>query len=123
LIARKTPLRRRKRIIVKRSTLKNKCDRLFSMRVRAAGVCARCGETRNLQCSHFISRRYLGVRYNLLNAECLCIWCHKFLTDRPLEACDRAIEQLGEAVYQELRRLALAFTGPLDYRLIADALR
>lgn len=106
----------------KRSTLRNKADRAFSIYVRARDkVCQRCGTTEGLQCSHFISRRYLAVRFNPLNAEALCFRCHKFFTERPLEADQRAREQLGEYVYEELKRLALAGGLP-DYTAVITEL-
>lgn len=124
MIARKVPLRRSrvKAKPTKRSTLRNKADRLFSQLIRAPGFCARCGAADGLQCSHFISRRYANVRWNPLNAECLCLRCHKFLTERPIEAHDRAVELLGPLPYDELRRLALATLPPPDYRMIVDEL-
>ena len=93
-------------------------DRLFSLLVRAVAECERCGKRDGLQCSHFISRRYLGTRWVRLNAECLCVGCHKFLTERPIEARDRARELLGATVYDELEDRARRFTGPVDYAAI-----
>jgi len=97
---------------------KREADRLFSLEVRKGGRCEACGATTNLQCSHFISRRYLGVRYVRLNAECLCFRCHKRLTERPLEAEERGRRVLGSAVYDELRRTALTFKGRPDYAAV-----
>ena len=94
---------------------KQEADRLFSLAIRSIGRCARCDKTEGLQCSHFISRRYLGTRWTRLNAECLCLGCHKFLTERPIEARDRAREVLGATVYEELEQQARRFVGPVDY--------
>ena len=97
---------------------KQEADRRFSLAVRSIGRCEGCGQTEGLQCSHFISRRYLGVRWTRLNAECLCRGCHKFLTERPLEARDRARERLSAAVYDELEEQARRFVGPVDYAAV-----
>ena len=100
------------------SHAKQEADRLFSLAVRSVGHCERCSKTEGLQCSHFISRRYLGVRWTRLNAECLCRGCHKYLTERPLEARDRARELLGATVYDELEDQARRFVGPVDYAAV-----
>lgn len=102
---------------------KKEADRLFSLAVRAVGRCQRCGATDGLQCSHFISRRYLGTRYDFRNAECLCLRCHKFLTERPLEAAERSVSVLGPMICEELRQRARSFVGPLDYGEIIAGLR
>ena len=95
-----------------------KADELFSLAVRADGECARCGATSGLQCAHVISRRYSGTRYVRTNAMALCVRCHKWQTEHPLEGEDFFREQIGTLVYDELRRLALAFIGPVDYAAI-----
>ena len=106
-----------------KSHAKTEADRIFSLLVRSVGKCERCGKTEGLQCSHFISRRYLGTRWVRLNAECLCLGCHKFLTERPLEARDRARTLLGEVVYGELEEQARRFVGPTDYAVVLRDLR
>lgn len=109
------PRRAKKRPQATRTALRRKADALFSLYVRQRdGKCQRCGRVDALQCSHFVSRRYLAVRFNPLNAEALCARCHKFMTERPLEADEWARSQLGIHPYAELRRLALAGGIP-DY--------
>ena len=39
--------------------------------------CVTCGARRNLQCSHFYSRRYLAIRFNLVNCNAMCGFCNK----------------------------------------------
>ena len=56
--------------------LKRKADKLFSDRVRSKGKCEFCGSTQNLQCAHFITRKIIKLRYEPLNAACLCVGCH-----------------------------------------------
>lgn len=77
-------------------------DRLFSQWVRSVGFCENCGSTPNevqLQCAHWISRRYSWTRTYELNAFCLCAACHRWFTDHPTEFGKWAIEQRGEDVY------------------------
>jgi len=66
---------------------KAKCDRLFSLIVRARGACENCGESRyaQLQTAHIISRRYSHTRCDLDNAYCLCAACHRAFTDHPVD--------------------------------------
>ena len=76
---------------VKKSTLKNKADKLFSAFIRSKGVCeasdcgtnVRCGG--QLQCAHLISRWNLRLRWDKANALCICAGHHRFFTTRPLE--------------------------------------
>lgn len=84
---------------------KDKADRLFSEMVRAVGSCERCGRREpevQLQCAHWISRRYNWTRTDFDNAFCLCAADHRFFTDHPTEFGRWAIEQRGEATYQRL---------------------
>ncbi len=68
-----------------RTTLRNKCDRLFSQLVRAGGVCERCGKTAvRLETSHVLSRRYANTRCDFRNAFCLCSSCHRWVGANPL---------------------------------------
>jgi hypothetical protein len=49
-------------------------DRLTSLIVRRRDRrCVTCGEQRALQCSHFHSRRYLSVRFDLRNCNAMCV--------------------------------------------------
>jgi hypothetical protein len=117
---RKRKLRKRIARRPKRTTLRRKADALFSLYVRRGGLCERCGAIEGLQCSHYISRRYLAVRYNPLNAECLCMRCHKYLTEHPLQAEDRFSLRVGVLVREELRRVAIAGGVPDYAAVIAD---
>lgn len=84
--------------------LKARADRLFSGLIRQLGYCQSCGSTTHLQCAHIHSRRYVRVRWDRLNAVCLCAGCHLYYTDNPVEfaawvATVRTPDQL-----EELRR-------------------
>ena len=53
-----------------------KLDRVFSKIIRSAGKCTRCGRINDLQCSHNNGRSSMSVRWEPLNALCLCAKCH-----------------------------------------------
>lgn len=53
-------------------------DRITSIIVRRRdGRCVTCGSRRNLQCSHFYSRRYLAIRFDFTNCNSMCSTCNK----------------------------------------------
>lgn len=84
---------------------KNRCDRLFSLIVRQLDHCEHCGEDGHivqLQCAHWISRRYSWTRTDFDNAFCLCAACHRWFTDHPTEWGRWATGQRGEDTYQRL---------------------
>ena len=71
-------------------------DKLFSLIVRASGVCAYHsaesavdpwggGCKGSLQCAHIISRSYRSVRWDERNAMPLCAGAHVYFTHHPLE--------------------------------------
>ena len=75
-------------------------DKLFSrfIRLRANGVCERCGKPtpfERLQCSHFHGRRKKSVRWNEDNACALCFHCHQHLGENPLEHTEWYRKKIG----------------------------
>lgn len=84
---------------------KRQADLLFSRLVRAAGRCESCGSTRALQCAHIDSRRYLRIRWERLNALCLCARCHLRYTDRPLEFAEFVATVRTPQQLEQLRHL------------------
>jgi hypothetical protein len=53
-------------------------DRLTSLIVRKRDrKCVTCGSVQSLQCSHFYSRRYLSVRFDLRNCNAMCAGCNR----------------------------------------------
>lgn len=74
---------------VKKTTLRNKADKLFSQRIRMNGVCVayslhiRCGGA--LQCAHIISRANMRLRYDYHNAIPLCMAHHRWFHQHPFE--------------------------------------
>ena len=103
-----------------RTQLKERCDRLFSLRIRLRGSCEICGKRPpevTLQCAHIFSRRYMGTRWDFRNALCLCAGCHFYYTHRPIDWEDKVKEMIGEELYEEVRLHARAITKP-DYDAI-----
>ena len=90
-------------------THKNKSDRLFSLLIRSHGRCEREGakHSSQLQCAHWIGRRYAWTRTDPRNAFCLCAKCHRHFTDRPTEFSDWAISMRGRLTYQFIRERSL----------------
>jgi 5-methylcytosine-specific restriction endonuclease McrA len=84
---------------------KTKADRLFSQLIRQNGTCEHCRQPQGrvqLQCAHWISRRYAHTRTDFDNAFCLCAGCHRWFTDHPTEFGRWAIGQRSEVTYQRL---------------------
>jgi hypothetical protein len=97
-----------------RKTLINKLDKVFSEVVRGKGKCERCGNTDTLQTSHIYSRSYQCVRWDELNAHCLCAGCHWWWHKNPLEAKDFVLQTHGEEGVKELRKRTHHFSKPTD---------
>ena len=73
---------------ISRKGLKNKCDELFSLEVRYLGYCQlagldgiNCGG--HLQCAHIDTRGKHAIRWNRMNALCLCGGHHWYYTNNP----------------------------------------
>lgn len=74
------------------------CDTQFSLAVRARDnyTCQWCGSTTNqMQCSHVYSRRHRTIRWDMMNAKCLCAACHKKWHESPLAAFTWFEEKYG----------------------------
>lgn len=72
----------------KRTTLRNKADRLFSLKVRERGYCQAAGLDRlkcsgNLQCCHIEGRKNHRLRWDEMNALCMCQGHHIHYTHNP----------------------------------------
>jgi hypothetical protein len=103
--------------------LSKRCDALFSLKIRKEGKCRRCPSKDNLQCSHFVSRRYHNTRWNLSNACACCKACHFFLTTHPLEAEKFAIEVMTKSNYEAMKQIALAAPIKTDYEDLIERLK
>ncbi len=103
----------------KRTTLRNKADKLFSLLIRSRdGRCVRCSRTDGLQCAHIVGRRYFAVRWDEANAVALCMGCHKTFTHDPLGW----IDFIGEERFFELKRRAQQVHPQPDYVALVASL-
>jgi hypothetical protein len=60
-----------------KTTLRNMADLRVSAFMRSIGRCEWCGDVRNLQTAHGISRSWGSLRYDPRNLLCLCASCHR----------------------------------------------
>lgn len=103
----------------KRTTQRNKADRLFSQMIRARDghrcVIPGCMTAFDVpQCAHLVSRRYYAVRHDPSNAVCLCRVHHMMYTHNPV-AWDLWVEgRLGVDAWRELKTRALSLEK-VDY--------
>lgn len=92
-----------------RRALVFKCDDRFrAIIIERAGLrCEECGATNvALECAHVIARRHLRVRWNPLNAVCLCVTCHLNFTMRPDAWTEWCRGRLGSETFMTLSRIA-----------------
>ena len=68
---------------LKKTTLRNKCDKLIGAKVRSLGRCEICGSKHELQWVHFLTRAIIRFRYHELNNGCICVRCHFKGHDNP----------------------------------------
>src|SRR5215203_1886453 len=83
-------------------------DRVTSLVVRGRdGRCVTCGSSQGLQCSHFYSRRYLSIRFDLRNCNAMCSDCNRRHNRdrRPYERY--MLKTYGQGVVAELDRLKM----------------
>ena len=106
----------------KKQTLVQRLDEECGELVRSRGRCEHCGTNRDLQWAHGFSRRYRMVRWDLRNGFALCKSDHMYFTYRPLEWDDWLRARWGEALYAELRALALS-GAKVDHKAVLTALR
>lgn len=69
-------------------TQKNALDRIVSTYIRSHGRCENCQSKDVLQNSHIIGRKYLKVRFDPRNCQCLCARCHAIFEGNPLMFAD-----------------------------------
>jgi hypothetical protein len=93
-------------------------DRYTSLIVRRRdGKCVTCGSTQGLQCSHFYSRRYLSVRFDLRNCNAQCAGCNRRHNRdrRPYERY--MLKRYGAGVVAELDGLRMGLGKVTDEEL------
>jgi hypothetical protein len=99
---------------VKKTNLKAKADRIFSKFVRLSHSdsegrvkCYTCGiakHWKSLHAGHYINRRVLATRYDLVNVKPQCTSCNTFNEgDKPRFAI-RLEEEYGNGILQELHK-------------------
>lgn len=92
------------------ATDKDKCDELFARYIKRTGYCRKCGRTDLLTTAHYIPRRYSSTRTDEHNACCLCLPCHRHLTDNPTQNLVFIFSIIGELEYNRLWHKARAVT-------------
>jgi len=86
-------------------------DRLFSLYIRRRdGRCTACGSTRDLQCSHHISRARVWTRWDVRNATTHCARCHYRFTRDPAAHHDAIMCLIGTRGWSNLMNRAY---GPI----------
>jgi hypothetical protein len=79
-------LRFSKPIKIEKKKLKKQADTLFSLYIRRKGVCELAGRDGihcggSIQCAHIETRGVLAIRWEKMNALCLCGGHHWFYTN------------------------------------------
>lgn len=93
-------------------------DRYTSLIVRRRdGRCVTCGSVQGLQCSHFYSRRYLSIRFDLRNCNAMCAGCNRRhnRNRRPYERY--MLKRYGAGVVAELDHLRTSLQKVTDTQL------
>src|SRR5919112_1948242 len=93
-------------------------DRLTSLIVRKRDKrCVTCGTVQGLQCSHFYSRRYLAIRFDLRNCNAMCAGCNRRHNRdrRPYERY--MLKAYGSGVVAELHALRMSSSKVTDEEL------
>lgn len=84
---------------------RKKADRLFAewIRNRDGNRCVITGSTAYPQCSHYISRKFNGTRFNPANADCFSAKVHfDYEHKKEKEYREFKIKQLGQARHDAL---------------------
>ncbi len=107
-------------------------DQLFSLYIRARDgwrcqVCQRVfteTERSLLQCSHFMSRRHMGTRWDEGNACAKCSTCHDRMTGDPITFTNWIMSRLGGQTFALLQMKARKVTrvSAFDKDMIAREL-
>lgn len=85
-----------------------KSDGVFSRKILLRDpTCARCGNTRSTDCSHFWKRDCSGTRFDPRNGDGVCRECHRWWDEHRDEYVEFKRKQLGMREYIELQRLSV----------------
>ena len=89
-----------------RKKIIKKLDELFSLIIRARGVCFTCGSRENLSCGHLITRAIYNTRWDFDNAECQCFRCNLLHEYQPEIFTQKYIQTYGIEKYNNLVKKA-----------------
>ena len=80
-------------------------DSYFSKCVREANenTCEWCGKVGLMDCSHVFSRRHRSIRWDKLNANCLCKGCHRKWHESPANSMQWFESEFGIGRIEILR--------------------
>lgn len=106
-----------------KTTQKNALDRLTSAYIRTIGKCEHCGSRDVLQNSHIIGRKYLKVRFDPRNCQCLCERCHAIFEGNPLAFAQWVLESTCGAYVDTMQVQAYDVSHKPDYDFWETTLR
>lgn len=114
------------------TALKKKADTLFSLYIRQkyadkdgmvkCYTCATVRHWKQMQNGHFVTRKYLGTRYDERNCRPQCFYCNfqKFGNGRPVEFAEGLVKEYGENIVSELFAKARLLTTFFNYQEVID---
>jgi hypothetical protein len=114
----------RKKVRSKKSWYKE-LDTAMSLLIREKGQCEKCGSRINmLNHAHVVGRGNRALRWDIMNAMCLCVSCHFWWHEQPVESGLWFKEKYPER-YGYLMREKNRFVDRTedDYRVILAAIR
>lgn len=115
---RSSPFEERPLKVDSRRWLIAELDKLTSIIVRRRDRrCVTCGSYQGLQCSHFYSRRYLSIRFNLVNCNAQCRDCNRLHNMDTVRYRRYRQATYGEEAIAELDRLRLDLQKVTDSEL------
>ena len=102
----RSPFEERPPEVGSRRWLVSELDLMTSLIVRRRDRrCVTCGSRRNLQCSHFHSRRHLALRFDLRNCNAMCAERNRRHNSDPAPYLAFMLTCHGLEVVEELGRL------------------
>jgi Bacteriophage Lambda NinG protein len=106
----RTPFVERSHLPGSRKWLIAELDKLTSIIVRKRDrQCVTYGSRQGLQCSHFYSRRYLAIKFDLRNCHAMCGACNKRHNHDSLPYLIYMQSRYGVEVIGELQTLRVSF--------------
>jgi len=115
----------------KKSALVKKLDKVFSLYIRNLyaidGVvecytCGACKPVSEMQCGHFMSRRFYSTRWDVDNSRPQCLKCNMFNQGEQYEFGKKLEEELGHGRVEQIRELRhqLSKFSVADYEEMID---